>query len=161
MKKFLYTFFAIFYLLNITSCSKDDDKSSATDTEKPTFESTNATPVDGQEFKLGDVIKVYQTFSDNVELGSFNIEIHNNFDGHSHSTESNSKRSILKHEHGDVENAWVYNKDFEIPAGLKNYTSELEIKIPDTIAQGDYHFVIRLTDKAGWQAFKAVELEVE
>lgn len=161
IKKIFTVCAAVLVLCGAMSCNKDEE-----DTEKPTFDNTDATPVEGGKYLPGGKIIVHQTFSDNEELGSFNIEIHNNFDHHSHSTET--AKSISKHEdhdhdheHGDVENAWVFNQDYEIPAGKKVYTADLTIDIPETIAEGDYHFMIRVTDKAGWQEIKAVSLEIE
>ena len=162
INKFLTICTAALCIGCIVSCNKDDDKK---DTEKPAFDNTNSTPKDGDKFAPGDTIYFHQSFTDNEELGSFNIEIHNNFDHHSHSTESISKHG--DHEHGEAEDAWVFNQDYEIPSGKKNYTADFKILIPkttadgDPIAEGDYHFMIRVTDKAGWQEIKAVEIEVE
>ena len=159
IKKIFTVCAAALVLCGAMSCNKDEE-----DTEKPTFDNTDATPVEGGKYLPGGKIIVHQTFSDNEELGSFNIEIHNNFDHHSHSTETSksiSKHEGHDHEHGDVENAWVFNQDYEIPAGKKLYTADLKIQIPETIAEGDYHFMIRVTDKAGWQEIKAVSLEIE
>lgn len=159
IKKIFTVCAAALVLCGAMSCNKDEE-----DTEKPVFINTDATPVEGGKYLPGGKIIVHQTFSDNEELGSFNIEIHNNFDHHSHSTETSksiSKHEGHDHEHGDVENAWVFNQDYEIPAGKKLYTADLEIQIPETIAEGDYHFMIRVTDKAGWQEIKAVSLEIE
>ena len=159
IKKIFTVCAAALVLCGAMSCNKDEE-----DTEKPTFINTDATPVEGGKYLPGGKIIVHQTFCDNEELGSFNIEIHNNFDHHSHSTETSksiSKHEGHDHEHGDVENAWVFNQDYEIPAGKKLYTAVLEIQIPETIAEGDYHFMIRVTDKAGWQEIKAVSLEIE
>ena len=159
IKKFLTISAAAFCLCGSMSCNKDEDKK---DTEKPSFDNTGATPVEGGKYLPGDTIFVHQIFRDNEELGSFNIEIHNNFDGHSHSTET--AKTISKHgdhEHGDVENAWVFNQSYDIPSGQKVYTADLKIPIPETIAEGDYHFMIRVTDKAGWQEIKAVSHEIE
>ncbi len=157
-KHFYGALCALMIMSSVVSCNKDDDNT-ATDTEKPTFNNTGATPIDGEKFLPGDIIRFHQVFCDNVELGAFNIEIHNNFDGHSHSTETNSKHE--SNEHGDVENAWVFNQDYEIPSGSKSYTADILIPIPADIAEGDYHFMIRVTDKAGWQEIKAVSLEIE
>ena len=47
---------------------------------------SDACPIDCQRFKRGSVIAFHYQFSDNVELGGYNIEVHNNFDHHTHST---------------------------------------------------------------------------
>ena len=55
---------------------------------------------------------------------------------------------------------WVYNKDFDIPAGQRKYNATVDIPIPADIDPGDYHFMIRLTDKAGWQQLKSVAIKI-
>ena len=49
----------------------------------------------------------------------------------------------------------------EIPAGLRSYEARVKIPIPEDVAEGDYHFMIRLTDKAGWQQLKALAIIIE
>ena len=111
---------------------------------------------------------------DNQELGNFNIEIHNNFDHHTHSTEADDhdhdhemgecdddEEHEHEHEHEHSEgNAWVYNRDFTIPAGQRQYDARVDIPIPADAALGDYHFMIRLTDRAGWQQLHAVAIKI-
>lgn len=48
----------------------------------------------------------------------------------------------------------------DIPAGSTSYELNMEIPVPANVDTGDYHFMIRLTDKAGWQVFKAVSLKM-
>lgn len=71
-------------IILFNSCKKDD-----IDKEKPVIDLTiqDAFPVncDTLYFVASFTMKV--RFTDNVELGSFSIEIHQNFDHHSHSME--------------------------------------------------------------------------
>jgi len=64
-----------------------------------------------------------------------------------------------EHEHSEG-NAWVYNRDFTIPAGQRQYDARVDIPIPADAALGDYHFMIRLTDRAGWQQLHAVAIKI-
>jgi hypothetical protein len=57
-------------------------------------------------------------------------------------------------------NPWVFNQDYSIPKGLTNYAPTINIEIPDDIDVGDYHFMIRLTDCAGWQQLRAVSIKI-
>jgi hypothetical protein len=93
-----------------------------------------------------------------MELGIYNIEIHNNFDHHSHSTDavecdSESKKKPI--------NPFVFNRDFPIPVGKTVFEADNTILIPMDVDTGDYHFMIRLTDKAGWQQLKAVSIKIK
>ena len=147
----IFLFLCIF-VLAAASCGKDKDA------VKPEIvDSGKASPVNCQCYRKGTVIPFRYTFMDNLELGNFNIEIHNNFDHHTHSTEAgdcplDAKKAPVK--------PWVYNQDFSIPAGKTAYEAELDIPVPSDVDPGDYHFMIRLTDKAGWQQLKSVSLKV-
>ena len=148
----------------MASCDKDNDDK---DTTKPPLHSQDQAgfvmvPINCDDYHRGDTIHFQYIFEDDVELGSFNIEIHNNFDGHSHSTETGEEHEHHEHhEHGDESGAWVFNQDYTIPAGKKSYTADLEIDIPEGISEGDYHFMLRVTDKTGWQEIKAVSIKIE
>ncbi len=161
--------FSILYLLIATmimgaticlnACSNDNDDPTTNDQEKPKIvDGELPNPIDCQVYKRGEVISFQYTFTDNVELGNFNIEIHNNFDHHTHSTSAGDcpldpKKSPVY--------PWVYNQDEIIPAGLKSYDAKVNITIPKDIDPGDYHFMIRVTDKAGWQELKAVSIKIK
>ena len=127
---------------------------------KPVITDTGITanPIDCQTYRRGETVAVHYVFTDNVELGNYNIEIHHNFDHHTHSTsavecEQAATKSPVK--------PWVYNQDYSIPSGQRSYTSRVDIPIPADIDPGDYHFMIRLTDKAGWQELKAVAIKIK
>ena len=92
-----------------------------------------------------------------AELGNYNIEVHNNFDHHSHSTSAGDcdfdpKKQPVR--------PWVYNRSFAIPDGSRRYEAKVDIDIPADIDTGDYHFMVRVTDKAGWQQLKAVSIKI-
>ena len=156
------------FTLSYISCSDDDDK----DMTPPVIsaEGITANPVNCQTYHRGDVIPFHYVMTDDQELGAYNIEIHNNFDHHSHSTEADDH----DHDHhaGECDDddddehensegrAWVYNQDFTIAAGLRSYDARHDIEIPADVNTGDYHFMIRLTDRAGWQQLHAVAIKI-
>jgi len=139
----------------LAACSSNDD----TDQTQPTIADAGklTCPTDCYECLRGETIEFCYTFSDDVELGNFNIEIHNNFDHHTHST---SSVECELSEKKVAQNAWVYNQDFSIPDGQTVYTPNISISIPTDIDTGDYHFMIRLTDKAGWQQLRSVAIKI-
>ena len=145
--------------LCVTACNDEDDK----DMTKPTISRNTDTdnPISCQVYHRGEVIPFRYTFSDNVELGNFNIEIHSNHDHHTHSTEAVECEEEEEHEQGTPVNPWVYNQSFNIPAGSLTFAASVDITIPSDIDTGDYHFMIRVTDKAGWQEIKSVAIEIE
>jgi hypothetical protein len=145
--------------LGFSSCSSSDDDAPKDMTQPViTEQGITANPIDCQVYQRGETIPFHYVFTDDTELGNFNIEIHNNFDHHTHST--SSTECALADKKAPV-NPWVYNKDFTIPAAQRSYDARIDIEIPADIDPGDYHFMVRLTDKAGWQQLKAVAIKIQ
>lgn len=97
----------------ICSCSNNDDP--AKDLEKPQIvDGDIPSPINCEVHHKGETIPFRYTFTDNMELGNFNLEIHNNFDHHSHSTSAGDcPLDPIK----TPVNPWIYNQDFAIPTG--------------------------------------------
>ena len=53
------------------------------------------------------------------------------------------------------------NADYAIPGGKQLYVASVGIPIPTDIDAGDYHFMIRVTDQAGFQEIKSIAIEIE
>ncbi len=162
MKKYLYMSLMLALVsigsMGFVACGGDDDK----DMDKPVIsdQDITANPIDCQVYHRGETIAFCYAFADNVELGNYNIEIHTNADHHTHSTSSVECEDHHEEEHASVK-PWVFNQDYAIPAGQTSYTARVDIAIPDDIDEGDYHFMIRLTDRAGWQELKSVAIRIE
>lgn len=146
--------------MGFTSCSSDDDTEQR-DMTPPVIsdQDITANPVECQQYHPGDVIPFHYVFTDDVELGNYNIEIHNNFEHHTHSGSAEECELEAKKEAGDK--AWVFNQDYTIPAGQRTYTARFDIPIPADAETGDYHFMVRLTDRAGWQQLMAVAIKIK
>lgn len=149
--------FCIGCALLISSCKKETEE---IDTTYPVIDVNAATafPKQCSVIKRGEKFIFRAAFSDNVELGSSSIDIHHNFDHHSHSTEVNEcnmepVKSPVK--------PFLLIKTFNIPSGKKSYNINEEIIVPADIDPGDYHFLIRLTDKAGWQSIKGISIKIQ
>lgn len=144
----------LIYLLSLTvvffvSCNNDDDNN--VDTTKPTIVLNE--PVDHEEFLPGGEIHFDADFADNVELGSYKIEIHSSSDGHGHRGVQNEGI------------AWSYEESHAFDAGLKNRNVHSHIDIPVTIngepiKEGHYHLGVYCTDKAGNQQQVFVEIVI-
>ena len=147
--------------LGFISCGDDDDEKDMT---YPVIsaEGITANPIDCQVYQRGSVIPFHYLFTDDTELGAYNIEIHTNADHHTHSTSSvecEEDEHEHEHEHEAVK-PWVFNQDFQIPAGQRSFEARHDIQIPADIDPGDYHFMLRLTDRAGWQQLRAVAIKI-
>lgn len=157
MTKYLNKIVIAIAAMALTACG--DDPAEVIDNAKPVISSNGITPnpVDCQGYKVGEVIPVNYVFTDDIELGNYNIEIHNNFDHHTHST---SEVSCQFEANKKPVRPFVYNKDFSIPAGSKTFTARQDIQIPTDVDPGDYHFMIRLTDAAGHQEIKGISVKI-
>ena len=150
--KYLFTFIAAVLLFG--GCGSDDKQVS-----KPVInmDYDGAFPKNCVTVYRGESIEFKATFTDEQELGSFNIEIHNNFDHHSHSTDN------VECELGDKKTPvkpFIYNKDFSIPSAQTSYSATVKIDIPSDIDTGDYHFMVRLTNRSAWQEIKGISLKI-
>lgn len=144
-----------------TSCEKEETE---IDTQKPSIEMSfmEAFPNNCDTLYFGEPFTFKALFTDNQELGSYSIDFHNNFDQHSHTTETNN---CEEEEIKEAVNPYVNILDGEIPAGSKSYTTNLSFTIPESnenglFQPGDYHFFISLTDKEGWSTQKGISIKI-
>jgi len=144
-------------VLFFTGCSSSDDD--FTDTVSPEIDQSipGAFPLSCSQVQRGETFTFKVRFTDNLELGSYGIDIHNNFDHHNHDTETgNCPMDPVK----TPENPFVLIKNQSIPGGLKTYDAEMEIEVPADVDPGDYHFMIKVTDKTGWQTVKGLSIKI-
>lgn len=139
----------------LSSCTKEE-----IDTEYPTIDviAADAFPRNCSEMNRGETFTARIIVADNQELGALSIDIHHNFDHHTHSTEIDEcAMAPIK----DAVNPFTTIESISIPEGLKEYTATKDILIPADVDTGDYHFTIRLTDKEGWQTIKGLSIKVK
>jgi hypothetical protein len=157
MKKNPLILVLIWSLSFFAGCKKEAEK---IDTTYPEIDLSAATafPKQCDVIKRGERFSFRASFSDNVELGSASIDIHHNFDHHTHSTEVSdcSMEAIKK-----PVNPFLLIKAFPISGGQKTFTINEELTVPADADPGDYHFMIRLTDKAGWQTIRGISIKVQ
>jgi hypothetical protein len=154
------------FLLFFNSCEKEDK----IDKEKPLIDLSmqDAFPVNCDTLYFGESFELKVLFRDNVELGStsaFSIDIHHNFDQHSHSTEVTECDLDPKRNKDEYGNPFKFIKAYDIPEGSNEYATSLSISIPSgnengNFEEGDYHFFISLTDKEGWSAQRGLSIKI-
>jgi hypothetical protein len=150
-------------VLSILLNACQDDEKPKIDTEKPLIDLTilDAFPTSCDTLYFEEPFIVKALLTDNVELGAFNIDIHNNFDHHTHSTEfEQCTLGAFK----TAENPYVYIQDYTLPV-TNEFTTDVLMTIPssdgtDLYDEGDYHFQIRLTDKEGWSTMKGLNVKL-
>ncbi|UJH91704.1 DUF4625 domain-containing protein [Antarcticibacterium sp. 1MA-6-2] len=140
MKIRLYYLLSLSIALFLASCSEEDDN--IIDTQSPVINIEE--PHNEEGISPGEEIHFDALFTDNVELASYKIEVHNGFDGHTH--------AYVKQE-GDQDNPWSYSKVFTIEAGQKSFNAHHHIPVPaeingEPISEGHYHFGVFVTDAA-------------
>ena len=156
----LYAVIILFTVI-FSSCNKETTE---TDKQKPGIDLyiKDGFPLNCDTIFFGEKFVFKALLTDNIELGSFSIDIHHNFDHHSHSTEiTTCSFDPIK----TPVNPFIFIKDYKIPDRLKYYETNLEIEIPSAnntnmFDEGDYHFFISLTDKSGWSAQKGLSIKI-
>ncbi len=143
----------------LTACNKEE-----VDQEKPIINHAigEAYPQNCDTLWMGETFTFTTEFTDNQELGSFSIEIHENFDHHSHSTEPITCELMPEKE---PVNPFEFLQDYQIPEGLTHYRANIDITIPNSnleglFDEGDYDLFISLTDREGWSAQKNLNIKI-
>lgn len=145
--------FSLFFILAVAgfySCEEDD-----ADTQEPVIQLM--APEDGTVLYAGGDIHFEVEFEDDTELRSYKVDIHSNFDGHTH-------KGTLTAGEG---HPWSYQQSWDFEPGKKNtHVHHHEIVVPETIegepiATGDYHFMVYCTDAAGNESWVAKAIEIQ
>ncbi len=161
MKTIKYiAFYSILSSLFLTSCTSGDDN---VDTEPPVI-ILNA-PVEGAKLEAGKDIHFDMDLTDNVALGTYNVDIHDNFDGHTHGKGVSIQSIEVRHDDHDHENdsrkAFKFNRTWDDIFGKKNdHVHQHDIVIDKDAKRGNYHFVVKVVDKAGNQSMVFRNIEI-
>ncbi len=140
------------FITVFTACSDDEG---STDLTAPVIEVLD--PEWGEAFAAGEHIHFDANLSDNDGLASFQVDIHNNFDGHSHGRSTAHDPSLVK---------FSYLESFDVPSGAKNYNAHLhdDIEIVENALAGPYHLIVNAIDINGnstsFQDGSTVEIEI-
>ncbi len=156
MKKSITSIIFIMIALAIASCNKDDEN----DTQKPEIDMqfAGAFPTPCDTIYRGEIFTFKAVFTDNRALKAFNLELHHNFDRHTHG--SHNETCPMDAVKSPV-NPFYFNQNFEIPADSKTYDAVVAVEIPADVDTGDYHFMVKLTDAEGWQSWQSVSVKVD
>lgn len=139
-----------FYVLSVVlcfsfyACSEDD-----ADTTKPVIMLDE--PEDGDSLRIGESVHFEADFSDDEALGSYLIEIHNNFDGHNHKVSSSQTRS-------EETVPFSLKKSYDLSNLRNTHVHHHDIVIPENATPGAYHLVVYCTDAAGNQSMVARDI---
>ncbi|MEQ8474112.1 MAG: DUF4625 domain-containing protein [Marinoscillum sp.] len=114
-------------MLFLVACEGDE----VVDITAPTI--TLEEPEAGESFAAGGDIHFDALFEDDEELATFNLTIHDNFDGHSHGRIAVSP--------------FAFDQSFPLTGKSQDVHEEIEIEVDATA--GPYHFIVEAIDAAG------------
>ena len=138
-------------VLSMTSCEEAD-------TRPPYI--TLVSPKEDATIETGKELCIQVTFLDNMALRSYKINIHPNFNGHTHAP-------AREDAHERIMNQSQQTVDFEItltsesqsdPLSGQECFRDIDIDIPADATPGNYHLLIYCTDAAGNETYYARDL---
>lgn len=159
MKKINTLFITFVLLIGVWSCTKNENTPEK-DTEKPTI----TINYDGGFPKSCEVLERGKTYtfkvqvSDNVGLAKYAIDIHHNFDHHTHDDQgSKCELEPIK----KPKTPFKFLKNYTIKSTPKKYEILQEITIPNNVDTGNYHCQISVIDLTGWQSRTSVDIKIK
>jgi len=158
--KIKFNLFAILFfglLIISTSCSDDDNDEK--DTEKPTItiNYNGGFPLACEQLERGQTYTFKAKVTDNFALAAYSIDIHNNFDHHTH---DDQEGDCDHHADKNAVNPLLILNNYTISEDLKSYEISVDINIPNGIDTGDYHCQFSVTDQTGWQSQTSVDIKI-
>lgn len=150
-------FYLLFSALILVSCSSSD--STDIDEEKPTItiDYNDGFPQACQQLVRGETYTFRARVTDNKALASYSLDIHNNFDHHTHDDQG---AQCELDEVKQAEAPFVYMENFTIENGVTSYEINISLTIPDDIDTGDYHCSYSVTDETGWQSRTSIDIKI-
>lgn len=144
-------------LLIFSACSGNGDVD--IDEEKPTItlNYTDGFPQGCAVLTKGETYTFRAMVTDNKALAAYSIDIHHNFDHHTHDDQ------VAECTLDDVKtavNPLIFIENYTIDDAPTSYEINVAITIPDDIDAGDYHCAYSITDVTGWQSRTSVDIKI-
>lgn len=157
MKSTLKFFYLLSFLLLITACSTSDND--GIDEEKPTISINyiGGFPQGCAILTRGETYNFRAMVTDNDELAAYSIDIHHNFDHHTHDDQ------VAECDLGALQqavNPFIFIENYTIEEGLTSYEFNVSVMIPNDIDTGDYHCAYSVTDQTGWQSRTSIDIKI-
>ena len=151
------TIFTLFFSLLLINCSSDSEN---IDQEKPTITINydNGFPKSCTVLEKGKQYTIKVKVSDNIALAKYAIDIHHNFDHHTHDDQGSlCELNPIKTPISPL----IFMENYNIDNERKEYEISQSITIPTNIDSGDYHCQISVIDITGWQSRTSVDIKIE
>lgn len=151
-----YSYFLLSLLL-LASCSSDDSMDK--DEEKPTISInySGGFPQACTQLQKGQTYDFKARVTDNKALASYSLDIHHNFDHHTHDDQGEScdlgpvKQAV---------NPLIFMQNYTIEGMQTSYEINVSLTIPNNIDAGDYHCQFSVIDETGWQSRTSVDIKI-
>ncbi|WP_066219850.1 DUF4625 domain-containing protein [Formosa haliotis] len=156
--KFLLKHNYIFVLLLVLGACSDSD-SIDKDEEKPTITINydGGFPQSCEELKRGETYIFKARVTDNQALAAYSLDIHNNFDHHTH--DDQGENCALDDKKTPV-NPLIFIENYPIADAVTSYEIQITVTIPSDADTGDYHCSYSVTDATGWQSRTSVDIKI-
>lgn len=143
--------------LFLNSCSSDSD--TIKDEEKPTISInySGGFPQACESLQRGETYTFKAMITDNEALASYSLDLHHNFDHHTHDDQG---ATCSLEPTKEAVNPLIYMESFSLNDRPKEYEIEIEITIPEDIDTGDYHSSFSVTDETGWQSRTSADIKI-
>ena len=144
-------------LLGLFACTDQDEGS--IDEERPvlTLDYLEGFPRSCAALTKGQTYQFRIRAEDNLALASYSLDIHHNFDHHTHDDQG-EKCALFQVK--QPMNPMIFIENFSIENGPASYEIVIPVEIPDDVDTGDYHCQFSVTDITGWQARLAVDIKI-
>lgn len=144
-------------ILLLASCSSDD--SMGKDEQKPTIsiDYNEGFPQSCTQLVKGETYIFRARVTDNRALASYSLDIHHNFDHHTHDDQG------IHCDLGPIKkavNPLIFMENYAIENGSTAYEINIPLTIPSDIDTGDYHCSYSVTDQTGWQARTSIDIKI-
>ncbi|MGY0392641.1 DUF4625 domain-containing protein [Bizionia sp. KMM 8389] len=155
--KILSNYFIFFLFILLASCSSDD--SIEIDEEKPTITINydGGFPQACEELVRGETYNFRAFVTDNRELAAYSLNIHHNFDHHTHDDQD---ETCILDPLKVADNPLFLIENYTIEEGLTSYEINVSVTIPIDSDLGDYHCSYSVTDTTGWQSMTSVDIKI-
>lgn len=139
------------------ACSENDELD--IDMEKPTIDLdyNEGFPKSCTQLVKGQTYQFRVQVMDNLALASYSLDIHHNFDHHTHDDQGEKCTFDPVKE---PDNPMVYIQNFSIENRPKFYEISIPVTIPLHVDSGDYHCQYSITDQTGWQSRTSVDIKI-
>ncbi len=145
--------FSVFFI----TCSSDDDNDKDEIKPEITVNYDGGFPQSCVQLKRGETYTFKAMVTDNVALAAYSLDIHNNFDHHTHDDQGVTCEQDPKKE---AVNPMIFMENYSLEEELTSYEINIEITIPNDVDTGDYHCAYSVTDKTGWQSKTSIDIKI-